>query len=165
MVDQTEWEQRVAGVWREASDGGVVVSRIDALADERPVDDPVALYERASARDFAGRAAEAELLYRRALSLGLADADRRRAVEATVQLASTLRLLERPGEAVAVIDGARVQALAEEQDWLRAFKALALLDSDRAEEAAVIVLRAFAGHLTQYGEAVRRYTSEARSSR
>jgi hypothetical protein len=161
MTDAGRWEQRVAAVWRQASDGESVISQIDALVDERPVDDPVAVYERASARDFAGREAEAAPLYRRSLSLGLADADRRRAVQATVQLASTLRLLGRPGEALDAIDGAHVDLLDEERDWLTAFRALVLLDSGRADEAARSALHALAGHLTQYAEVVRRYAAEA----
>ncbi len=66
MTDESSWEQHVAAVWRDASDGEGVISQIDALADKRPGDDPVALYERASARDFADRQAEAEPLYRQA---------------------------------------------------------------------------------------------------
>jgi tetratricopeptide (TPR) repeat protein len=155
--DSSSWERRVAAVWQTASDGRLVISAIDALAGERSVDDPVAVYERASARDFAGREAEAEALYRRALSLGLADADRRRGVEATVQLSSTLRLLGRPDEAVAVIDEVPVEVLDDDRDWLVAFRALALLEAGRAEESARCALRALSGHLTQYADAVRRY--------
>lgn len=158
MVDDfNSWEQRLAAVWQEASDGELVITEIDALASERSADDPVALYERASARDFADRAAEAETLYRRALSLGLPDVDRRRTVEATVQLASTLRLLGRPEDAVAVVDGVPVEVLDDELDWLAAFRSLALLDAGRADEAARGALRALSGHMTQYAGVVRRY--------
>ena len=98
-------------------------------------------------------------MYKRALSLGLAEADRRRTVEATVQLASTLRLLGRWDEAVAVVDQVPVEVMDDEQDWLSAFKALALLDAGRADEAARCALRALSGHLTRYAEPVRRYAS------
>jgi hypothetical protein len=101
-----------------------VISRVDALAGERPANDPIATYERASARDFAGEQAAAEDSYRRAFALGLRTADRRRAVEATVQLASPLRLLGHPDEAVFVIDHIDVQVLEEERDWLAAFRSL-----------------------------------------
>ena len=155
--DASSWEQRVAAVWQTASDPEHVVSAIDTLANERPADDPVAAYERASARDYAGREQEAEALYRSALSLGLAEADRRRTLEATVQLASTLRLLGRCDEAVAVLDQVPVEVMDDERDWLSAFKALALLDGGRADEAARCALRALSEHLTQYAESVRRY--------
>lgn len=162
--DGSSWDERVAAVWSAATEGEGVVTTIDALAKERPVDDPVALHERASARDFAGRESEAEQPYRRALALGLADVDRRRAVEATVQLASTLRLLGRPGEALEVLDQAPEDLRPEEHDWLTAFRVLALLDLGRADEAARRGLQALAGHLTQYGAVVGRYVAERPAS-
>jgi Tetratrico peptide repeat len=99
------WEERVAAFWADASDEDPgLLHAMDALAAERPPGDPVAIYERASARDFAGRESDAEVLYREALAGGLAHVDERRAVEARVQLASTLRLLGRPPEAVSVLE-------------------------------------------------------------
>lgn len=160
MTDESEWNARVAAVWREAIADESVIRRIDALADERAVDEPVALFERASARDFVGATSEAEMLYRRALSAGLGQRDRRRAVEATVQLASSLRLLGRSAEALDVIDTIEVEVGDEELDWLSAFRALALLDCGRADEAARGALRALAAHLSQYNESVRRYAAE-----
>ncbi|HEY7077618.1 MAG TPA: tetratricopeptide repeat protein [Solirubrobacteraceae bacterium] len=155
--DSDAWERRVADIWQAASDGPRTISQIDALASERPADDPIATYERACARDFAGEEAEAEALYRRALALGLRTVDRRRTVEATVQLASTLRLLNRPEEAIFVIDRIDVQVLEDERDWLAAFRSLALLGAGRAEDAAREALLALSMHLTQYAGAVQRY--------
>ena len=49
----TDWQARVDAVWASAGELGddEVVRRIDALAAERPAGDPLALFERAGARD------------------------------------------------------------------------------------------------------------------
>ena len=73
MESQHNWEQRVAEVWVAAagqSDADVVAA-VTALVAERPANDPAALYEQASAFDFAGREVEAEPLYRQALAMEL----------------------------------------------------------------------------------------------
>ncbi|MDQ0575602.1 tetratricopeptide repeat protein [Agromyces albus] len=95
-----DWQHRVDAVWQQASALGddEVIKRIDALAAERPADEPVALFERAGARDSAGLEAQAELLYRAALAGGLSGPER---VQAYVQLASTIRNLGRPLESIA----------------------------------------------------------------
>ena len=58
-----DWRQRVDAVWAAADRLGEqgTVEAVDALVAERPPGDPVALFEAAGARDFAGREAEAEL--------------------------------------------------------------------------------------------------------
>lgn len=59
-------EQRITEVWAttaERSDAKVVAI-ITALVAQRPANDAAALYEQASAFDYAGREAEAEPLYR-----------------------------------------------------------------------------------------------------
>ena len=52
-----DWDERIDAVW--ADDGArattTVIARIDALAAERAADDARALFERAGARDSAGR--------------------------------------------------------------------------------------------------------------
>jgi hypothetical protein len=85
-----DWEEKVAAVWAgTASQSDVdVVEAISVLAAERSPDDAAALFERASAFDYAGREAEAEPLYRAALAAGL---DERRRAQAVIQLASTVR--------------------------------------------------------------------------
>jgi tetratricopeptide (TPR) repeat protein len=162
MAELDSWEQRVAALWAEAADGdGATVLAMDALASERPAGDPVAIYERASVRDFVGLEAEAETLYRQALAGGLADVDERRAVEARVQLASTLRLLGRPQEAVAVLEELDLSSLPlDRADWVRAFLALALADAGNPKAAARIALEGFSNHLTQYGAVVARYAAD-----
>ena len=87
------WDERIDEVWDDASGeevGEETIARIDALAAERGLDDARAQFERAGARDSAGRPAEAVELYRHALALGLDDEHRPQCV---IQLASSLRNL------------------------------------------------------------------------
>ena len=109
-----------------------MIRRIDALADERPPGDPIALFERAGARDAAGLEAEAEHLYREALERGLGGSER---VQAHIQLASTIRNLGRPLEAVGLLDAIEPEA-GELRDAVVAFRALALVDAGDARRAA-----------------------------
>jgi Tetratrico peptide repeat len=159
------WESRVADVWSDADSESAesVVAALDELARERPAHDPIALYERASARDFAGAEADAERLYRAALARGLERTDSKRGVEARVQLASTLRLLGRAAEGLDELPDS-VGLTAEQRDWVAAFRALALLDAGCAEEAARTALGALSGHLTQYGSVVAGYAAGTGSS-
>jgi tetratricopeptide (TPR) repeat protein len=151
------WDDRVAAVWSaaEALDDAAVLDRIDELVAERGDSDAAGLFEAASVRDYLGREAEAEPLYRRALALGLAG-DRR--PQARIQLASTLRNLGRADEAVELLG----EHLAEHGDdaWTApgaAFLALALVDAGREREAASVALVALAEGLPAYSGAVRRY--------
>jgi hypothetical protein len=155
-----DWESRVSAVWAAADDlaDSDVVAAIDALVAERAVDDPVALYEAASARDFAGRETEAEPLYRRALEAGL---DEDRAIRTTIQLASTLRNLGRPADAVDLLDALLHEHPADE--WTgpaAAFLALALVSRGDERDAAAVALTALADVLPVYGRSVRAYATE-----
>jgi tetratricopeptide (TPR) repeat protein len=111
----------------------------------------------AGARDAAGREADAEQLYRRALELGL---DRERAVRARIQLASTLRNLGRADEALALLQVARADAPKRLTGCIAAFEALALLSLGRVQESTALLLRALAPHLPLYGRSVRAYADE-----
>ena len=155
----SDWQERVDAVWDDTSLTELqVIERIDSLAGERPEDDPVALFERAGARDSAGLEAEAEVLYRRALDGGLDDERRARA---TIQLASTIRNLGK-------IDEARELLRAEYEreprgqlhDAAAAFYALALVSSGESERAASIALQALAPHLPRYTRSVTGYARE-----
>ncbi len=160
IESQHDWEQRIAGVWASAGDRSdiEVVAAITALAAERPQDDAAALYEQASALDFAGREAEAEPLYRKAFAAGL---DEHRRPRAVIQLASTLRSLGRARESVDIL---RDEIAAGPQDGLAdarsAFLALALVDVGRSEEAVSEALTALARHLPEYNRAVAHYAAE-----
>ncbi len=157
-----DWQHRVDTVWASADELGddEVVRRIDALASELPADDPIALFERAGARDSAGREAEAEALYREALAHGLS-ASRR--VQAHIQLASTIRNLGRPLEAVELLDAIEPEA-GELRDAVVAFRALARVDLGDARRAASDALSALAPHLPRYRVSVAAYAAELAAS-
>jgi tetratricopeptide (TPR) repeat protein len=161
VVPPDSWERAVAEVWAtagERSDDDVIAA-IGLLAADRPDGDPAALYERASAHDYAGQEALAEPLYRAALDAGL---DPERRPRAVIQLASTLRNLGRPEESVELLrsdDGAQDDL----GDARTAFLALALIDAGRPAEALRHALTALAGHLPQYQRAVHFYAEELTS--
>ena len=158
----SDWQDRVDAVWAAARDLGdaEVIRRIDALAGERPPADPLALFERAGARDSAGLEAEAETLYREALERGLDGAER---VQAHVQLASTIRNLGRAAESVQLLDAIEPEA-GELRDAVIAFRALALVDLGDARRAASDALSALAPHLPRYGVSLAAYARELGSS-
>jgi len=158
FVTEDEWERTVAGVWATAaqrSDDDVIAA-ITALAKQRPDDDPAALFERASAHDYAGQEPLAEPLYRAALDAGLDDDRRPRAV---IQLASTLRNLGRSSDSIELLS-AYQDAEDDLGDARAAFLALALMDAGRPKEALRAALEALAAHLPQYQRAVRFYAAE-----
>jgi tetratricopeptide (TPR) repeat protein len=157
---ERDWEVEVRRVW-EAADGmseEEVLAAIDALADLRPAGDPSALYERASARDYAGLEGDAEPLYRRALNAGLDEVRRPRAI---IQLASTLRNLGRTDEAIGLltreVDATPGDGL---DDARAAFLALALHDAGSHGRALSIALTALAPHLPAYNRAVLHYAAD-----
>ena len=156
------WDDRVAQVWAEAEQlsDDVVLSRIDALVEERGDADAAAAFEAASVRDYLGHEAEAAPLYRRALQSGLTGPRR---PQATIQLASTLRTLGRHDEALDLLE----EHLAEHGDdeWTApaaAFLALTLASAGREREAASVALVALSATLPAYSGAVRRYALELR---
>ncbi|GAA5099502.1 hypothetical protein GCM10025760_35710 [Microbacterium yannicii] len=154
-----DWTTRVEAVWNEdaLSDDDRLV-RIDALAAERAAGDPVALFERAGARDAAGLEAEAAPLYRAALDAGLDAVHRPQAV---IQLASTLRNLGRAEEAVSMLRAEVARRPASPlQDEASAFLALALVSLGREREAASLALRTLAPHLSRYARSVTSYADE-----
>ena len=155
------WQERVDAVWADPSlSDDQRIASIDALAAERPDDDARALYERAGARDSAGHEVEAEVLYRRAFAAGLDDFTRRRA---TIQLASTLRNLDRTPEALEML---RIEyhrpAGDGVDDAVAAFYALVLASSGESLRAASIALETLAPHLPAYTRSVRDYARALR---
>jgi tetratricopeptide (TPR) repeat protein len=156
----TDWQQRVDAVWDAAPERGEekTLAAILELAAERSPDDPLALYESAGAYDFAGREAEAEPLYRRALAGGLPAPQSSRG---TIQLASTLRNLGRPADAVELL---RDFLAARPDDDLvpdaHAFTALALYDLGLPAAGLREALTTLAPHLSRYGRALTAYAAE-----
>ena len=152
----------MAAAWAaaESSPDEAVLVAIDGLVAERGADDAAALFESASVRDYLGRESEAEPLYRAAIAAGL---DAERHPQAVIQLASTLRNLGRPGEAVDLLGDLLAEHAADE--WTApaaAFLALALASDGRERDAASVALYALADSLPVYSSAVRRYALELR---
>ncbi|MEQ6898306.1 tetratricopeptide repeat protein [Microbacterium sp. KR10-403] len=154
-----EWQRRVDAVWTDAAlDDAARIAAIDELAAELGPRHPVALFERAGARDSAGLEAEAEPLYLAALEAGL---DPHRRTQAVIQLASTIRNLGRTDEALALLrDEYAATRGGEFADEAAAFYALALVSSGGAVQAASIALTALAPHLTRYTRSVAGYAAE-----
>jgi tetratricopeptide (TPR) repeat protein len=153
------WDDRISAIWADDTlDEDETIDAIDAVAAERPRDDPRALFERAGARDSAGREADAESLYRRALAGGLDDEHRPQAV---IQLASTIRNLGKTDEALRILrDEYERDAASPFHDAAAAFYALALSSAGREREALAIALTALAPHLPRYTRSVTGYARE-----
>ncbi|MBK1783012.1 tetratricopeptide repeat protein [Prauserella cavernicola] len=154
-MTETDWEQRVAGVWSTLDDRTEADFRdaIDALAAERP-GEAAAVFERAAAFDSTGHSDRAVPLYREALATGLAGERRRRAV---IQLASSLRNLGESHESVRLLTAELAEGPDHLDDAVRAFLALALTDVGREREAVSHVLTALAPHLPRYQRSVGNY--------
>ncbi|MGZ0211232.1 MAG: tetratricopeptide repeat protein [Actinomycetales bacterium] len=157
---QQNWRDRIADIWAHAGAmaEGDVVSAIDELVAERDPDDAEALFEAAGARDYAGLEAEAEPLYRRAIDNGL---DAALMPQAVIQLASTLRNLNRVEESIALLE----RQLHEHPDdeWTgptAAFLALALTNRGDPTQGAAVALMALANYLPIYQRSVRGYAAE-----
>ena len=149
------WQARVDALWTLAGSLAPreLVRAMDTLAGERPHDDPVALFERACARDTAGIEGEAEPLYRAALASGRLDSDRH--ARASIQLASTLRHLGRFEESERILraqlERCRAQGLqAALHDETRAILAFTWLAQGKPVAAACLALETLAPHLSRY---------------
>ncbi len=153
------WDDRMAAVWADETLGDDErIAAVDALAAERAEDDARALFERAGARDSAGREGEAETLYRRALEAGL---DPEHRVQAVIQLASTIRNLGKTGEALALLEEEYARDGDDGfHDAAAAFYALALSSVGRDREAVSVALLALAPHLPRYTRSVTGYARE-----
>lgn len=151
-----EWRVRMAAVWAEADrlDDAELVRRIDELAAERP-GDALALFEQGGARDSTGDEAGAEQFYREALAAGLPDSERAQCV---IQLASTVRNLNRPDESLQLLrDEFTGRPDDEFSDAAVAFAALALVELGRPVEAVSALLHALTPYLPRYQRSVRAY--------
>ena len=155
MADH-EWEQRLAQLWTTLDDRpeGEFVAAIDELTAGLASDDGIGPFERAAARDSTGHSDLAVPLYRQALDLGLTGERRRRAV---IQMASSLRNLGDPSTSVALLEAELAEPPDPLDDAVRAFLALALVDTGREREAVSQALTALAPHLPRYQRSVANY--------
>ena len=134
---KSEWEERVAAFWQSADDSKVdeTLAAMKRLVDELEVTNPLGLFEWASVHDFLGLEPEAIPLYKQALHSGL---DGLKREQALIQLASSLRNVGKPAEAVALLESATFSA--ETEGAAKAFLALAHLDAGNPSKALSLAL-------------------------
>ena len=158
-MNSAQWEQEVADAWAasETVDATTFRAVIDRLAELQPTPGGAGTFERASALDSTGRPDLAIPLYREALRLGLTGQRRRRA---TIQLASSLRSVGSPGEAVSLLTTEREATADSLDDAVVGFLALALADVGREREALSLTLVALAGHLPRYQRSLANYAAD-----
>lgn len=155
-MDETDWEQRIAGAWASFDQLSETdfLALIEKLAAELPADSGIGFYERASSLDATGHEDVAVPLYEQALERGLPASRRRQAV---IQLASSLRNVGRAADGVALLT-AELDATSDDlNDAVVAFLALALVDTGHEREAVSAALAALAPHLTRYQVSVANY--------
>lgn len=146
----------MAAVWAsiETVDEAEFLARIAELAAELAEDDGIGWFERGAAQDSTGHPDRAVPLYRKALELGLTGERRRRAV---IQLASSLRNLGHPEQSVDLLTAELDAGSDHLDDAVRAFLALALVDTGREREAVSYALSALAPHLPRYQRSLGNY--------
>lgn len=151
-----DWEKRIAALWSaiDAYSGEEFVSTIDRMAAEQPVGNAIALFERGAAQDSTGNPDKAIPLYEAALDAGLVGERRRRAV---IQMASSLRNLGRPRDALDLLTVETTVASDDLDGAVATFRALTLADLGREREALAIALTALSTYLPRYNRSVARY--------
>ena len=153
------WEDRLAKAWAslDACEPADFVARIDGLAAELPAGHAIGLFEQAAARDSTGEPGEALARYRQALEAGLEGIRRRRAI---IQMASSLRNVGQPREALALLEAERTQPGDELDQAVDAFLALVLTDLGREREAVGVSLAALSTYLPRYNRSLARYAAQ-----
>ncbi|MGH2410254.1 MAG: tetratricopeptide repeat protein, partial [Chloroflexota bacterium] len=129
-VASANWEKRISELWTEIDryDEDEFVGRIDTLVAELPPGSAIGLFERGAAFDSTGHPDRAVPLYRAALDAGLVGERRRRAV---IQMASSLRNLGNPQEALTLLNAEAGTASDDLDGAVATFMALALVDLGR----------------------------------
>jgi Flp pilus assembly protein TadD len=138
-------------------DGAQFLTLIEKLVEELPPGDPDGLFERGAALDSTGHPDLAVPLYRQALEAGLAGERRRRAV---IQMASSLRNLDRSQESVALLTAELEAGSDHLDDAVRTVLALALTDVGREREAVSVAVQALAAHLPRYQRSMASYARQ-----
>ena len=162
MSTDASWEARSRAVWAEIDrlEPADFRARIDALAAELPVGDPVASFERGAAFDSTGHPERAVPLYRAALDAGVdagLDPERRR--RAVIQMASSIRNLGDPQQALGLLDAEAARPSDPLDAAVTTFRALALADLGREREALSLALTALAKTLPRYNRSAARYAA------
>ena len=154
-----QWEVRLAALWASLSEQEPVRFResVQKLVEELPRGDAIGLFELACSKDSTGQSDLAVPLYRSALSAGLSGLRRRRAA---IQLASSLRNVDKAEEAVALMEAESLQPEDELSSAVSAFHALALSNLGREKEGLSHALSALSKHLPRYNASLARYAAE-----
>ena len=155
-MQTAEWEQQVADAWASLDEGAEAefLTLIENLVEELPPGEPDGLFERAAALDSTGHSDLAVPLYGQALEAGLTGERRRRAV---IQMASSLRNLDRAQESVALLTAELRAGSDTLDDAVRAVLALALTDVGREREAVSVAVGALARYLPRYQRSMANY--------
>jgi len=155
-MQTVEWEKLMADAWASLGerDEAEFLSLIEKLVEELPPGDPDGLFERGAALDSTGHSDLAVPLYQQALAAGLTGERRRRAV---IQMASSLRNLDRSQESVALLTAELRNGSDDLDDAVKAVLALALTDVGRAREAVSVAVGALAPHLPRYQRSMANY--------
>jgi hypothetical protein len=155
-MSTAEWEQRVAEAWAsiDERDEAEFLTLMEKLVEELPPGDPDGLFERAASLDSMGHSDLAVPLYRQALDAGLTGERRRRSV---IQMASSLRNLDRSQESVALLTAELAAGSDHLDDAVKTVLALALTDVGREREAVSIAVGALAAHLPRYQRSMANY--------
>jgi tetratricopeptide repeat protein len=157
-----DWEKRLSDLWSviDDHDEQEFVALIDGLAAELPPESAIGNFERAGARDSTGHPDHAVPLYKAALAGGLAGERRRRAI---IQMASSIRNLGKPQDAVELLTAELDAADDTLNGAVRAFLALALVDVGREREAVAAALTALSEYLPRYRRSVAGYARDLTS--
>jgi cyanophycin synthetase len=156
-----EFEDQITALWAMPDDQArpAAVARLRA---QRP-GDPRLAYELAGSHDAAGQEQEAIPLYREALAAGLREPYRHRA---RIQLASSLRVVGQADLAYSLLTELAVERPGSTA--VEAFRALAGLDSGRANQAVADLVDALLHHsgdedALAYGQVLHAYAAELRA--
>ena len=150
------WEHQVSDLWagidRYTEDD--FVARIGELVALLPPGSAIGLFERGAAFDSTGHPNQAIPLYAAALEAGLMGERRRRAV---IQMASSLRNLGHPQDALDLLTDEAKNPSDSLDGAVATFTALALADLGREREAVVVALLALSTYLPRYNRSVKRF--------
>lgn len=153
-----DWEAEIEAFWDtvDLDDPDTALARMRALVARRPDDDPDAWFELGGVHDCVGDEAAAQEAYDRARSLGLAGP---RLAQLDLQQGSTLRNLGRLDEALALLS-----AIDDPDASLGAapavFRALALRDAGRTNEALRTTIEALVPGLPRYQRSAAAYAAD-----
>lgn len=157
-MDDAVWDQKIDDFFRQEfdeSDPDGSIGRMKALVAERPAVDATALFELGGVHDALGLEEEAIQYYRQAIAAGL---EGERATRVFIQLASTLRNVGAPAEAVSTLES--MPTAGNDEAARQAFLALALYDEGRFGDALRTALLALIPTLDGYRRALKEYAEE-----